>query len=60
LRILTDRTALLQAVDRLEAKGGFANALGKAALLADNENLKRLINAFPEFFEGQASLRLVK
>jgi hypothetical protein len=60
MRILTDRTALLQAVDRLEARGGFANALGKAALLADNENLKRLINAFPEFFEGQASLRLVK
>jgi hypothetical protein len=60
MRILTDRTTLLQAVDRLEAKGGFANALGKAALLADNENLKRLINAFPEFFEGQASLRLVK
>jgi hypothetical protein len=60
MRILTDRTTLLQAVDRLESKGGFANALGKAALLADNENLKRLINAFPEFFEGQASLRLVK
>jgi len=60
LRILTDRTALLQAVDRLESKGGFADALGKAALLADNENLKRLINAFPEFFEGQASFRLVK
>jgi hypothetical protein len=60
MRILTDRTALLQAVDRLEARGGFADALGKAALLADNENLKRLINAFPEFFEGQASLRLVK
>ena len=60
MRILTDRMALLQAVDRLEAKGGFADALGKAALLADNENLKRLINAFPEFFEGQASLRLVK
>ena len=60
MRILTDRTTLLQAVDRLEARGGFANALGKAALLADNENLKRLINAFPEFFEGQASLRLVK
>jgi hypothetical protein len=60
MRILTDRTALLQAVDRLDARGGFADALGKAALLADNENLKRLINAFPEFFEGQASLRLVK
>jgi hypothetical protein len=60
MRILTDRTTLLQAVDRLEARGGFADALGKAALLADNENLKRLINAFPEFFEGQASLRLVK
>lgn len=60
MRILTDRTALLQAVDRLDARGGFANALGKAALLADNENLKRLINAFPELFETQATLRLVK
>jgi hypothetical protein len=60
MRIFTDRTTLLQAVDRLEVRGGFADALGKAALLADNENLKRLINAFPEFFEGQASLRLVK
>ena len=60
MRILTDRTTLLQVVDRLEVRGGFANALGKAALLADNENLKRLVNAFPEFFEGQASLRLVK
>jgi hypothetical protein len=60
MRILTDRTTLLQAVDRLEVKGGFANALGKAALLADNENLKRLVNAFPELFEGQASLRLIK
>lgn len=60
MRILTDRTTLLQAVDKLEARGGFAHALGKAALLADNENLKRLVNAFPEFFEGQASLRLVK
>ena len=60
MRIFTDRTTLLQAVDRLEVRGGFADALGKAALLADNENLKRLINAFPEFFEGQAFLRLVK
>ena len=60
MRIFTDRTTLLQAVDRLEVRGGFADALGKAALLADNEKLKRLINAFPEFFEGQASLRLVK
>jgi hypothetical protein len=60
MRILTDRTTLLQAVDRLEAKGGFANALGKAALLADNENLKRLINAFPELFETKVSLRLIK
>lgn len=60
MRILTDRTALLQAVDKLDAKGGFANALGKAALLADNENLKRLVKAFPEFFETQATLRLIK
>jgi hypothetical protein len=60
MRILTDRTTLLQAVDRLEAKGSFANALGKAALLADNENLKRLVNAFPELFETKVSLRLIK
>ena len=60
MRILTDRTTLLQTVDRLEVKGGFANALGKAALLADNDNLKRIVNAFPELFEGQASLRLIK
>jgi hypothetical protein len=43
----------------MEKMGGFAVSLGKAALLADQENLKKLANAFPEYFiEGQA-LRIV-
>jgi len=60
MRLLTDRTALLQAVDRLEVLGGFACAIGKAMLLADNDNLKRIVDAFPEYFEGHALLRIVK
>jgi hypothetical protein len=41
-------------------KGGFAVSLGQAALLADQDNLKKLITAFPQFFiEGQAYIRLV-
>jgi hypothetical protein len=43
----------------MEKMGGFAVSLGKTALLADQENLKKLANAFPEYFiEGQA-LRIV-
>ena len=59
IRVLTDRNYLIQSVDRMEKMGGFAVSLGKAALLADQENLKKLANAFPEYFiEGQA-LRIV-
>jgi len=59
IRVLTDRNYLIQSVDRMEKMGGFAVSSGKTALLADQENLKKLANAFPEYFiEGQA-LRIV-
>lgn len=59
MRVLTDRTALIQAVDRLENKGGFAVSLGKAALLADPDNLKRLVEAFPDYFTKHEAIRIV-
>jgi len=59
MRILTDRTALIQAVDKMDKKGGFARQLGKAALLADQDNLKKLVSAFPEHFIEGHGLRLV-
>lgn len=59
MRILTDRTALIQAVDKMDRKGGFALALGKAALLADQDNLKKLVSTFPELFIEGHGLRLV-
>lgn len=42
------RNELIKMVDRLDRQGGFARALGQACLLADQENLNRLIQAFPE------------
>jgi len=60
LRVLTDKTALIKAVDRLSNKGGFAVSLGKCALLADQGNLRKLVNAFPEYFiEQEAIIRLI-
>jgi len=59
MRVLTDRTALIQAVDRLENKGSFAVSLGKAALIADEENLKKLVEAFPDYFTKQEAIRIV-
>lgn len=59
MRILTDRTALIQAVDRMDRKGGFARQLGKAALLADQDNLRKLVSAFPELLIEGHGLRLV-
>ena len=60
MRLLKDRTALIQAIDKLRNKGGFAVELGKAALLADQNNLKKLVDAFPEFFtETEAKLRII-
>jgi len=59
MRVLTDRNYLIQVVESLENKGGFALSLGKAALLADPENLKRLVEAFPEFFTKHEAIRLI-
>jgi len=61
MRLLTDRTALIQAVDQLYNRGGFAVKLGETALLADQANLKRLVDAFPEYFiPNRTCIRLVK
>jgi hypothetical protein len=59
MRILTDRTTLIQAVDRMDRQGDFARQLGRAALLADQDNLRRLVNAFPNLFIEGHGLRLV-
>lgn len=59
MRILTDRTALIQAVDRMDRLGGFARQLGQAALLADQDNLRRLVTTFPDLFIEGHGLRLV-
>ena len=60
MKVLEDRTALIQAVERLEKEGSFAVSLGKAALLADKTNLRKLVNAFPELFRNESrSIRLV-
>ena len=53
-----DRNILIKVVEGLERRGGFAYAIGKSALLADEKNLKRLMLAFPEYF--QVKIRLVK
>lgn len=63
MRLVSDRNALIRAVEKLSNKGSFAVTIGQLALIADDRNLERLINAFPEYFiEGQANLplRLVK
>lgn len=44
------RNELIRLVDRLEREGGFAKAIGQSALLADDENLQKLIRTFPEIF----------
>ena len=51
------RNELIRMVDRLDREGGFARALGQACLLADEDNLNRLIQAFPDLL---GSIRLVK
>ena len=59
MRLLSDRNALIEAVERLSNRGSFAVTIGKLALIADERNLERLINAFPEHFEGQAKLKVI-
>lgn len=59
MRVLEDRNYLIQVIESLDNKGGFAVSLGKAALLADPENLKRIVEAFPEFFTKHEAIRLI-
>lgn len=59
MKVLTDRNALIQAVERMEKMGGFAVSLGKAALLADPDNLKKLVEAFPDYFIEHKAIRIV-
>ena len=60
MRILHNKTALIKAVERLANKGSFAVTIGELALIADERNLERLVNAFHEYFiEGQANLRII-
>jgi hypothetical protein len=60
MRLLHDRNELIHTVERLEDKGGFAVSLGKAALLADDDNLEILVKAFPAIFSTSNSIRLIK
>jgi hypothetical protein len=60
MRILTDRTELIRVVDKLDREGGFARQLGKAALLADQNNLRKLVSAFPKLFIESHGLRLIQ
>jgi len=45
-----NRNELIHMVDRLDREGGFAKALGQACLLADEDNLRKLMRTFPEIF----------
>lgn len=55
------RNELIKLVDGLEQRGGFAHALGQALLLADKNNLEKLLAAFPELIKQEkARLTLVK
>jgi hypothetical protein len=51
------RNELIRMVDRLDREGGFARALGQACLLADEDNLNRLIQAFTDLL---GRIRLIK
>jgi hypothetical protein len=59
MRILTDRNYLIRVVENMDKMGDFARQLGKAALLADPDNLKTLVLAFPKYFIEGHGLRLV-
>ena len=55
------RNELIKLVDGLEQRGGFAHALGQALLLADKNNLEKLLTAFPDLLQQEkARLTLVK
>lgn len=59
MRILEDRNYLIWVVEAMDRMGGFARQLGQAALLADKENLRKLVLAFPEYFFQHKAIRLV-
>ena len=60
MRLLHNKNALIKAVERLSDKGSFAVTIGELALIADDRNLERLVNAFPEYFiEGRANLKVI-
>lgn len=57
-----NRNQLIEMVEKLDREGGFAQALGQACLLADDENLAKLLNTFPEIFgrvRDKPQLRIV-
>lgn len=58
LEVLHSRDALIRSVERLANKGGFAVTIGKAALLADPDNLRIIVKAFPHYFTTR--LKLIK
>jgi hypothetical protein len=59
MRVLTDRTALIQAIEKMDKEGDFARQLGKACLLADQENLKKIVQAFPNYFYQHKAIKLI-
>ena len=50
------RDRLISLVDQMDSMGGFAGKIGQAALLADKDNLQRLMDAFPEYFIEQKAI----
>lgn len=57
------RNELIEMVEKLDREGGFARSLGQACLLADEDNLEKLLKTFPEIFDRvrpvKPKLRLV-
>lgn len=57
-----NRNQLIQMVERLDREGGFARSLGQACLMADEGNLNKLLQTFPEIFDrvrDKPQLRIV-
>ena len=59
MRILEDRNYRIRVVENMKSKGEFGLLLGKAALIADEKNLRKLVFTFPEYFIEGHGLRLV-
>ena len=52
-----DRDTTIRMVEGLRDKGEFAVTIGKAMLIADDENRQKLIDTFPEYFTEQKAKR---